>query len=748
MDDTIPDSEPREAPGKLPEIPGYTFLKQLGAGGLGVVLHARTSQGQDVAIKLLTNLSEQSRSRFQRELEVGLSIQHPHLVRTLAGGYAEGLPYLVLEYLTGQSLARILHREGLPSPDKALEILYQVADGLDYLHSQGFVHRDLKPENVQLLADGTVRIIDLGLLQAAERTRLTKTGAILGTFLYMAPEQMQGKEGTAQVDLFALAILAYKLLTLKNPFYSGDTIQLNEYIPLLLSADPKPWNPKNPAGPVDRFFRQALESQPERRFPHATLLVQRLHQALHEEGAAITPPPKMLRPLDSSAESHTIALDESVQNLSLAAPKVAPPEESPPPRSGAFAPQNSAPLSSPSPSNRLPLLALALALFAIGSGLAFFWPTAPTPIVSIDPLTISPKHRLVVLKTLTACQFEYLGGSPVLSRKNGTVHLVGVPFSQDSLRLFENGVELSPRALPPQDWKLFTWSKDNPFDLTPEEQQSLWPTQGRLPTSDSLISNLGKRLLNLDILSWIDEVQQKQVPLTRVIDTLQKEGIPPLYQHTKLLLLESLADLPTLKPNEASRWIAAHALVLIDQYLRRNGQVSPLTAEEDGLFDLLFELETYPPGERPPPTPNRVALQKYKDLFLAEFPDQRQSDTFSSIFFQAKRTFSIAIPPGKGVLHADVFITQSERFSAEFFGYLKVNDISPLFFFEPDPLKLIEIWKDTHGTDKEIRRRYRIRLPDFLARSDLRLEPHFKVWRYQKNRPYDNVPMQAIGLSR
>src|SRR6187200_883052 len=195
----------------------YEILAPLGAGGMGEVYHARDPQlDRAVAIKILTSsrVTAIHLERFQREARAVARITHPHICTIYDVGEFDGVPFLVMELLEGQTLSERLERGPLPA-DTVLASAGQIAAALDAAHRKGVIHRDLKPSNVMLTASG-VKLLDFGLarlrdLEAADAIDgstksllLTEQGTVLGTVPYMAPEQIQAREADARTDIFAL----------------------------------------------------------------------------------------------------------------------------------------------------------------------------------------------------------------------------------------------------------------------------------------------------------------------------------------------------------------------------------------------------------------------------------------------------------------------------------------------------------------------------------------------------------------
>jgi eukaryotic-like serine/threonine-protein kinase len=216
----------------------YEIQAPLCAGGMGEVYRARDNRlERTVAIKVLPehlSSNPEAKQRFEREARAISSLNHAHICALYDVGTQDGVDYLVMEYLEGQTLADRLQKGALPI-EQVLKLGIEIADALDKAHRQGIVHRDLKPGNIMLTKAGA-KLMDFGLAKPAQvafiasanvgtptlSNRLTVEGTIVGTFQYMAPEQLEGKEADPRSDIFALGALLYEMETGK-PAFSGKT---------------------------------------------------------------------------------------------------------------------------------------------------------------------------------------------------------------------------------------------------------------------------------------------------------------------------------------------------------------------------------------------------------------------------------------------------------------------------------------------------------------------------------------------
>lgn len=262
----------------------YEILDPLGAGGMGEVYRARDSRlDRTVAVKVLpAHLSQHSeaRQRLEREARAVSRLNHPNICTLHDVGRQGEIDYLVLELLEGQTLADRLRKGPLPL-ERALEIGIQVAGGLDRAHREGVLHRDLKPGNIFLTKTGA-KLLDFGLAKAmgggggdpavtgvpTVMSPLTSEGAIVGTFQYMSPEQLSGKEADARSDLFAFGLVLYEMLTGRKAFEGKTQATL---IGAILHAEPPPLSSAVPAAPpaLQRLLSRALAKDPDERWQTA-----------------------------------------------------------------------------------------------------------------------------------------------------------------------------------------------------------------------------------------------------------------------------------------------------------------------------------------------------------------------------------------------------------------------------------------------------------------------------------------------
>jgi serine/threonine-protein kinase len=207
--------------------------------------------------------------RFRREEEIGLQLNHPYILKVIRVE-KKSRPYLVMEYLEGQTLGELLKSvHPLPEPD-AVKIASRICEALDYMHKGGVIHRDLKPQNIMLCNDGSIRIMDFGIAKALASRRLTFVGftPAMGTPDYMAPEQVRGSRGDQRTDIYSLGAILYEMATGEPPF-GGDSAYV--IMNARVTGDPTAPRKVNPKlTPVlEEIILHAMERDPKRRYQSA-----------------------------------------------------------------------------------------------------------------------------------------------------------------------------------------------------------------------------------------------------------------------------------------------------------------------------------------------------------------------------------------------------------------------------------------------------------------------------------------------
>jgi serine/threonine-protein kinase len=359
------------------EIGGrYALERRLGAGGMSTVFLARDAVLERlVAVKLLAeHLSDDEDfvARFRREALAAARLQHPNIVQVFDSGEDEpsGRHFIVMEYVNGPSCADLLRSQRQLGVEQTVEIVRGSCHGLDYAHRAGVIHRDVKPGNL-LVSDesGTVKLADFGIAKAAEQTRITQVGAVLGTAAYLSPEQATGEEAEAASDIYSLGVCAYQFLTGRLPHeYSSLTElalkqQRDTVVPI---TEFRPDVPPE----LDQAIRIALERDPSQRYVNALAMAAALDAGARGEETAATQAfeagtgTQLLGGPDSTDATQALP----ATRMPARAPRRA--EPVPPPARTARARERERPAKQKSSGGRAKWVALALILILAAVGVA------------------------------------------------------------------------------------------------------------------------------------------------------------------------------------------------------------------------------------------------------------------------------------------------------------------------------------------------------------------------------------------
>jgi serine/threonine protein kinase len=469
----------------------YVVLERLGAGGMGEVFKARhRTMRRLVALKILAPRlvhQPQALKRFHHEVQAAARLIHPNIVTAFDAGEQAGIHYLVMEYVDGQDLGRLLRDGPLPTA-QAVDYILQAARGLDYAHRQGVIHRDIKPANLLLDRQGTVKILDMGLARMEETLageearleRLTSTGQVMGTCDYMAPEQAEDtSQADERSDLYALGCSLYHLLTGRPPYRGKSFMQVlvaHREAPISSLHAERDDLPE----PLERIYRRMVAKRPEERYQSAGELVADLEAFRDGTPGSLVRPPRA-----SSARRRRILLaglvGVIVGGLVLAIVMVISRDRasqgqrgspsSPPQGSSAPSTQDrSVPISRPAPA-QLSLVRQTLPI-APGEPLnPFTLVTTPASIPGVRSWTIEAwRHRGEVFDIAYSPEGTLLGSCG----RDGTI------------RLWRRGLELAGMCVGQgADARALAWSPDGRYlaSVGVNQQVRLWGVPGGEPIS-------------------------------------------------------------------------------------------------------------------------------------------------------------------------------------------------------------------------------------------------------------------------
>jgi len=271
----------------------YEILEEIGRGGMGVVFKARHEKlGRLVALKMLAPHlagNPKMRARFLREAKLQANLNHPNVVNIFDYLEEGENAFLVMEYVSGQTLEEMLLKKGRFSVEETLHVAKGVLEALSFMHRKGIIHRDIKPSNIMVTETGLVKVTDFGIARLAEEEApITQVGGKIGTLFYMAPELLKEGKLSPAADIYSLGVTLFQLLSGKVPF-TGKTEY--EIIEAHLKKPPPDLQKLNPAVPKElaTLIKQALAKRPEERFASADEFLVAL-KAL--KGEAVSHPPK------------------------------------------------------------------------------------------------------------------------------------------------------------------------------------------------------------------------------------------------------------------------------------------------------------------------------------------------------------------------------------------------------------------------------------------------------------------------
>ncbi len=296
----------------------YLIEAEIGRGAMGVVYRAYDPQiGRQVAIKTISlsgrefGDEQEYRARFLREVRAAGRLSHPGIVTIFDAGQDPETeePYLVMEYVTGEPLSKVLGRNRKLSLPLSLQYAQEIAEALDYAHNQGVVHRDIKPANILITEDGHAKIADFGV--AWLRQEISQVGEVVGSPAYMAPEQMSGKQGDARSDLFSLGVVLYSMITGFRPF-QGNSAKTVVFKVMNIEPVPVTSFQTEVSPELDAIVSRAIAKDPEDRYPSGAALARAI-QKFRQSGAGPTDTASFMTP-----SLHTDAAHEGKKRASAA----------------------------------------------------------------------------------------------------------------------------------------------------------------------------------------------------------------------------------------------------------------------------------------------------------------------------------------------------------------------------------------------------------------------------------------------
>jgi serine/threonine-protein kinase len=289
----------------LEKLGKYKIVGKIGKGAMGEVFRAQDPVlNREVAIKTISatlSADNDLRKRFHREAQAAARLNHPNIITVFDYGEEAGIIYMAMELLEGADLKDIIRQSLLPTLEDKLDVMEQVADGLGFAHGRDIIHRDLKPGNIHIQPNGQVKIMDFGLARLGTTADMTRTGVVMGTPNYMAPEQVKGEKADSRADVFSSGAVFYEMLTNRKPF---DADSAHAVLFQVVHQSPRPmreWTPEVPPILVqlvekamhkdrEQRFRNGAELREALRLVRAAFVAGRAQTATLESEAALTRP--------------------------------------------------------------------------------------------------------------------------------------------------------------------------------------------------------------------------------------------------------------------------------------------------------------------------------------------------------------------------------------------------------------------------------------------------------------------------
>lgn len=307
----------------------YRLTRELARGGMATVWDAQDPLlSRRVAVKILhpeLAIDDSLRARFRHEAVAAAKLSHPAIVATYDTG-DDGVAYIVMQLVEGPTLRRMLDQRGRLPAGEAADIAAQVAEALDHAHRHGLVHRDIKPANVLVPPDGQIKVTDFGIAKATGDEDLTRTGTVVGTARYLAPEQVSGDPVDGRADVYALGLVLYEMLTGALPF-SGDSELTTAMARLTRVPDPVRMHRPDVPPMLEAVVSRSLAREPDDRFPSAGALLDALEPEREPPSGSLPAVPRVREPA-AEATDRTVGVDRTATS---AAPPPSPPPRPPTP---------------------------------------------------------------------------------------------------------------------------------------------------------------------------------------------------------------------------------------------------------------------------------------------------------------------------------------------------------------------------------------------------------------------------------
>ncbi|HEX9120709.1 MAG TPA: protein kinase [Terriglobales bacterium] len=569
----------------MERIGRYEIIGEVGKGAMGVVYRAADPNiGRTVAIKTLRidihgTENEEILGRFKNEARAAGMMNHANIITIYDAGEQEGMFYIAMEFIEGQTLQGLLKQAHALPVEKATNIVRQVCSGLDYAHARGIIHRDIKPANIMITGDGTVKIMDFGIAKSGG-TGMTSTGQVVGTPNYMSPEQVKGKPLDGRTDLFSVGVVLYEMLTGTRPF-GGENVTSIIY-KILHENPPAPRDLVEGIHPgLSAVVMKALAKSPEERFATGAEFGRAVQEYGWFKAETVRPAPEVIR-FDSKSDAMASPF-VSAPGSAVAAKLPVKAEPAPDARaavkstpvldSTVSAPRQPDGPPAPAKSGRLPAIAAAVLLVALAVGayvgLHRSAPPATPPAADVNAGKVSPPAATEAANGSTARAGKHRSGGKEVAR-GAADGAKATPADLGDLQISSTpfGAKVTIDGKTDPDWVTpFAAKRLKPGRHTvgftfkgyqPATRQADVVAGTKLPLYVQLQVAQGFLVLNSDPAGaaiYIDGSDSGQVTPARITVNagkhrvaLRKEGFKPRVTYADVALGESFNFAPALAP--------------------------------------------------------------------------------------------------------------------------------------------------------------------------------------------------------